>query len=108
MRLCGIDHETWSFLGGIIGKTDRAWRKYWLYPIAERSAVYSHSKNSERERLTMTRSLLPLLTVAATILAVGSMMSMSAFASDTTVKPRPGIEQQTACAISPARGPLGY
>ncbi len=56
----------------------------------------------------MTRSLLPLLTVAATILAVGSMMSMSAFASDTTVKPRPGIEQQTACAISPARGPLGY
>lgn len=56
----------------------------------------------------MTRILSPLLTVAATVLVAGSMMSLSAFASDATVKPRPGIEQQTACAISPVRGPLGY
>lgn len=56
----------------------------------------------------MTRMLSPLLTVAATVLVAGSVMSFSAFAGDVTVKPRPGTEQQTACAISPARGPLGY
>ena len=55
----------------------------------------------------MTRTLSPLLTVAATVLVAGSM-SLSAFASDTAVKPRPGTEPQTMCAISPARGPLGY
>ena len=56
----------------------------------------------------MTRMLTPLLTVAATVFVAGSVMSFNAFASDTPAKLRPGTEQQTACAISPARSPLGY
>lgn len=56
----------------------------------------------------MNRMLSPLLTVAATILVAGSMVSFSAYAGDAPAKLRPGIEQQTACAFSPARGPLGY
>ncbi len=56
----------------------------------------------------MTRLLSPLLTVAATVAVAGSVMSFSAFAGDVPAKLRPGTEPQTACAISPARGPLGY
>lgn len=56
----------------------------------------------------MTRMLSPLLTVAAVVLVAGSAVSFSAFAGDAPAKLRPGTEQQTACAISPVRGPLGY
>lgn len=57
----------------------------------------------------MTRMLSPMFTVAAAVLVAGSVMSFTAFAAgDAPAKTRPGTEQQTACAISPARGPLGY
>lgn len=56
----------------------------------------------------MTRLQSPLYTVAAMVFVAGSVMSFSAFAGNTRAKLRPGTEQQTACAISPVRSPLGY